>query len=174
VNKLNEFIQKVIASILKIFHKEDKTELAASLVQFVKFGLIGVTNTLISYAINVLVLKLLQPYHLSWDYVAGNVVAFVLSVLWSFYWNNKYVFVEDEGQERNKWLALLKTYIAYGFTGIILTNILSYVWIDILGISKYIAPLINLIISIPLNFLINKLWAFKSKPVSDKEEKATG
>ena len=59
--------------------------------------------------------------------------------------------------------ALLKTYMAYGFTGIILNNILSFIWIDKVGISKFIAPLINLIVSVPLNFIINKLWAFKSE-----------
>ena len=135
-----------------------------SLVQFVKFGLVGVTNTAVSYVINILVLKLLQPYHLPWDYVAGNVVAFVLSVLWSFYWNNKYVFRKGEGQTRNLGKALLKTYVAYGLTGIVLANVLSWVWINVFGISKYVAPLINLVISIPLNFIVNKFWAFRTQP----------
>lgn len=167
MKKFDEVIRKIVVLLLRIIHKDDKPELVTSLVQFVKFGIVGISNTLISYGINVLVLKILQPYNLGWDYVAGNVIAFILSVLWSFYWNNKYVFTTEEGQERNKWKALLKTYISYGFTGIILTNILSYFWIDVVGISKYIAPLINLVISIPLNFIINKLWAFKTK---DKDE----
>ena len=34
----------------------------------------------------------------------------------------------------------------------------------VLGISKCVAPLINLIISIPLNFIINRYWAFKTVP----------
>lgn len=133
-----------------------------SLVQFVKFGIVGVSNTLISYVLNILVLLALSSFHVHWDYVAGNLVAFFLSVLWSFYWNNKYVFALEEGKTRSIGKALLKTYISYSITGIFLTNILSYVWIDMLNISKYIAPLINLIISVPLNFIINKFWAFKS------------
>ena len=56
----------------------------------------------------------------------------------------------------------MKTYMAYGFTGIILNNILSFIWIDKVGISKFIALLINLIVSVPLNFVINKLWTFKA------------
>ena len=62
--------------------------------------------------------------------------------------------------------ALLKTYVAYGLTGIVLANALSYVWINVFGISKYVAPLINLTISIPLNFIINKCWAFRTQPES--------
>ena len=129
--------------------------------QFIKFGIVGVSNTIISYLLNVLVLYILASFNLSWDWLAGNIVAFLLSVLWSFYWNNKYVFTLEEGKERNIGRALLKTYIAYGFTGIILTNILSFIWINCFEISKYIAPLINLVISVPLNFIINKRWAFK-------------
>ena len=44
-----------------------------------------------------------------------------------------------------------------------LSNILSYVWIRVFGISRYLAPLINLVVSIPVNFLMNKLWAFKGE-----------
>ena len=81
--------------------------------------------------------------------------------LWSFYRNNKYVFATGEGHRRSVWRTLLKTYAAYAFTGIVLSNVLSYVWINVLGISKYVAPLINLVVSIPVNYLINKNWAFK-------------
>ena len=63
---------------------------------------------------------------------------------------------------RNKWKALGRTFISYGFTGYILNSLLLFVMVDMCGISKYIAPLISLIASVPVNFLMNKLWAFKS------------
>ena len=75
--------------------------MVTSLLQFVKFGIVGVSNTIISYLLNIAVLLLLKPYNLSWDYVVGNLVAFFLSVLWSFYWNNKYVFTLENGQKRS-------------------------------------------------------------------------
>lgn len=134
-----------------------------SLVQFIKFGIVGVSNTLVSYVINILVLFAMKPMNVSWDYFAGNIVAFILSVLWSFYWNNKYVFTLEEGQSRSIGKALLKTYITYGFTGIILNNILSWIWVSVLGVSKFIAPIINLLVSVPINFFMNKLWAFKER-----------
>ncbi len=162
VSELDRKLTAFMRGALRIVRIELKEETLHALVQFVKFGVVGLTNTIISYVLNVLVLLALKPCNVSWDYVAGNVVAFVLSVLWSFYWNNKYVFSVEDGRKRNMWAALLKTYIAYGFTGIVLSNVLSYVWIHIFGISKFIAPLLNLVISIPLNFIINKLWAFKT------------
>ena len=59
--------------------------------------------------------------------------------------------------------ALFKTYVSYGFTGLILNNILSVLWVSVLHISKMLAPIINLVISIPINFFMNKLWAFGKK-----------
>ena len=163
MSELDKKLEGFIKGALGIVRIHPAEETLRSLVQFVKFGVVGLSNTAISYLLNVLVLLALRPYALPWDYVAGNVVSFVLSVLWSFYWNNKYVFTVEEGRRRNLWAALLKTYVAYGFTGIVLNNALSYVWINVVGLSKFIAPLLNLVISIPLNFIINKLWAFTTK-----------
>lgn len=155
---LQGFIKKVLVAL----HINISDEKIAGLIQFVKFGIVGISNTIISYVLNILVLFLMRPLKLSWDFIIGNIVAFVLSVLWSFYWNNRFVFSLRDGEQRKLGKALLKTYISYGFTGIILSNFLSWIWINILDISKYVAPLINLVISVPLNFVINKFWAFKA------------
>lgn len=149
--------------IVKVLHLAVLDKNWEGFMQFVKFGIIGLSNTVISYILNVAVLLILSPFSVSWDFFAGNMVGFLLSVLWSFYWNNRFVFTMQEGQRRSVWKALLKTYLAYGFTGIILNNILSWLWITKFGISKFIAPVINLIVSVPLNFIINKLWAFRAE-----------
>ena len=93
----------------------------------------------------------------------SNTIAFIISVLVSFLLNSRFVFTLEEGQSRNFWKALMKSYLSYGFTGIILNNLLAYLWVNVLGISKFIAPLISLIIAIPINFIMNKLWAFKTE-----------
>ena len=152
-----------LQEILKFLHIHLSDKMIDALLQFIKFGIVGLSNTLISYVINVIILVIMSPLNITWDFIAGNMVAFLLSVLWSFYWNNRFVFTVKEGEARSIFTALLKAYISYGFTGIILNNILSWIWIHAIGISKFIAPLINLIISVPLNFVINKFWTFKSK-----------
>lgn len=133
-----------------------------NLVQFIKFGIVGVSNTLVSYLLNLLCLFLLDKYDVAYDYVIANTVAFVLSVLWSFYWNERFVFTkQNEDYKSNKFVRLLKMYLSYGFTGIILNNVLSFLWISVLGISKVIAPLINSAIGVPINYVINKKWTFE-------------
>lgn len=121
------------------------------LKQFVKFGLVGVSNTLLSLAIYYLLVAI------GVNFIIANTVAFIISVLNAYYWNNKFVFTKSsQGHAK----ALLRTYIAYGST-FLLGTLLLFLMVNHLGISKYVAPLINLCLTIPLNFLINKLWAFK-------------
>lgn len=72
------------------------------------------------------------------------------------------VFVTSEESERVWWKALIKTYISYSFTGLFLNSILLILWVKICGMSEFVAPILNLLISVPLNFLINKFWAFKA------------
>lgn len=177
---IDKLVKAVLSPVLKLFHKDFNDQQWESVFQFVKFCLVGVTNTIISYCLNALTLLLLAPTELSNqvsigsfafspDVEIGIAVSFILSVLWSFYWNNRVVFTLKDGQKRNWFNALIKTYISYAFTGIILAAVLSWLWVDVLGINKFIAPLLNLVISVPVNFVLNKLWAFRSK--GEKQEK---
>jgi putative flippase GtrA len=75
----------------------------------------------------------------------------------------------NHARKEDRRRVLLRTYACYGFTGIILNNILSTLWIKGLGISKYISPLLNLFITIPVNYLTNKYWAYAKKDDSDNE-----
>lgn len=153
----------VLKNLLKLVHKELTDDIFDMAMQFVKFGIVGLSNTIISYVIYVGGLIFLQYFGIfsKVDYLVAQVVAFILSVLWSFYWNNKMVFVLEKGKERSLWKALVKTYISYSFTGLFLNSILLVFWVQICNISEFIAPIINLLVSVPLNFVINKFWAFK-------------
>ena len=123
--------------------------------QFIKFGIVGVSNTLISLAIYYIFVFISKDLYL-W----GQVVGWVVSVFNAFYWNNKYVFRSEKTGFRSVLNRLFKTYLTYGAT-FLLTTVLLYLEVDVWHMSEFIAPLINLLISIPLNFLLNKFWAFK-------------
>lgn len=157
---LENLLRKVIEDIFNIKCSETKWK---TILQFFKFSVIGCTNVVVSYLINVTALFLLSPLQLPYDYIAANISAFSLGVLWSYYWNNRLVFALEPGRTRSSFRTLGKVYLSYAFTGIILNNALSTVWIHGLGIPKYIAPLCNIPVSAPINFLFNKLWAFSDK-----------
>lgn len=167
--KLYGLVEKIafffLGLLFKLMRKEMTQQVRNTFSEFIKFGLVGVSNTIVSYCLYALSLQIFLKLNLfpSTDYIIANIISFILSVLWSFYWNNKYVFKLDEGEHRSIWKALLKTYVSYGFTGIILNNILLVLWVRVIGINKMLAPIINLIINIPINFFMNKLWAFGKK-----------
>ena len=131
--------------------------LAKLAAQFVKFGIVGFTNTVISYVIYASMIW----FHC--HYLIASVTSFVVSVLWSFYWNNRMVFTLNDGQERNLLKSLVKTFASYGLTGLVLANILLVVQIDFLGVNEYIAPIVNLVFTVPINFFLNRNWAFRAK-----------
>mgnify|MGYP002526699978 FL=1 len=91
----------------------------------------------------------------------ANVIAFAVSVLNAYYWSDRYVFKKGDGESRSAVKTLLKTYVAYGSTGLFLASILLWLYVDQLHISEYIAQLLVLLVTIPLNFIINKYWSFK-------------
>lgn len=170
IAKLWNWFDKIIYSIIHflietLLKKTYQEKQHAAFMQFIKFGIVGLSNTVISYVLYAVTLLLLQKKMLfpKTDYLLAQIVAFILSVLWSYYWNNKMVFVASGNEGRIWWKALLKTYISYSFTGLFLNSILLILWVKICGISELLAPLINLLISVPLNFLINKFWAFNNK-----------
>ena len=148
----------IVSRAFKLVGKELKDEQWNSLLQFVKFGLIGVSNTLISY-----IVLIVCVYVLNLHYLIGNVAGFIISVLNAFYWNNKYVFKTGEGEQRVWWQTLLKTYMSYAFSGLFLTSVLMYIWVDLLGIPVALTVFLNVLVCTPINFVINKLWAFKGK-----------
>ena len=134
----------------------------STLRQFMRFGLVGVSNTVVGYLLNIGTLFLLRPLYVSWDYIAGNLVSFVLGVLWVF--GGNYVFVFKMEKSGCSWIKLLlKTYVTYAISGIFLTNLFSLIWIHIFHLSKYVAPALNLLITVPFNFVVNKFWTFKQR-----------
>ena len=162
MEKLEKLLRYIIINMLHMKFLEEKWDF---FFQFVKFGIVGVSNTLLSYVIYTIGLLGLRELNLfeNMDYIIAQFISFTIGVMWSFFWNNKMVFTLEDGKERSIIKAFMKTYISYSFTGLFLNSIFLVLWVQILGISEFIAPFINLIISVPTNFLINKFWAFKTE-----------
>lgn len=153
----------------------------ALLAQFVRFGLVGVSNTVVSYVVYALTFGLTDNYFLA------NVFSWLLSVLHAYVWQNIFVFREDTKlQKRVWWKVLLKTYAAYAVTGLFFNNVLLWLWVDIIDVSRFctglitmlsehgivltgrefaglLGPILNMVFVIPINFAMNKFWAYRQK-----------
>jgi putative flippase GtrA len=131
------------------------------LYQFIKFGIVGVSNTLLSLAVTyatMAVFKFGFSIDTTWSLNVCTTLGYIAGVCNSYFWNKRYVF--KNAKEKNGKKAFLKTFICYGVT-YLLSMLLMDVCVVYLSIPNWIAPIPRLVITIPLNFIANKLWAFK-------------
>ena len=141
-----------------------KLKSLGSLKQLGKFSVVGVSNTVISYVVYAICV------FFGCQYVVANIIGFAAGVINSFIWNNRYVFTVKEGERRNSGAALVKTAIVNVFTGLLVANGLLVLWVEVVGLSEYIGPILNLFITFPLNFLLNKYWAYRKVTEEVTEE----
>lgn len=145
---------KKLFGALGIQNKEDFIQ---TFIQFLKFGVVGLSNTAVSMGCYYLVL-FLNP---DW-YMLGSIIGTIVSIANAFFWNDKFVFKGNQNDFLSKMKRLGKTYVSYGGTSI-MSNVMLWIEVSFFAVGKNIAPIVNLIITIPLNFIINKLWTFKVK-----------
>ncbi len=156
-------MKQIIDSVLRILGASTNGQRKELFFQFIKFCLVGISNTVISYGIEMLCYYVLFA-HLGWHertrIIIATILAFVISVANSYFWNNRYVFT-DAGRKifREHLLSFLKMASCYALTGLLLSPLLK-VWIHERGIAYWLASLLTLVVTVPLNYLLNKLWAF--------------
>jgi len=120
------------------------------MVQFIKFSCVGLFNTFLSLAIYYFCL------FIGLHYLVANTFAFLLTVLTSYFLNKKFVF-KSNANTRN---SLIKTYMVYLLTFCI-GSVLLVIMVEKIGISEFIAPFINIVVNVSINFTLIKFWAMK-------------
>ena len=145
--------------------------------QFIRFGIVGVLNTLIQYLIEQLCYYGLFR-GVSFE-EAGRVlglagedvrvftvtaIGFIVSVTHAYFWNSRFVFREKGSLRR-----YLRTVASYALTGLILSPVIKRA-LQGLGLPFWAASLLSLAVTVPLNFLLNKFWAFRRKQAEPEED----
>ena len=169
--------------------KKSENSKRAAIIQFIKFGIVGVSNTLVNYIVYLIFFSIGVPY------LIANALGFIISVLNAWFWGSRFVFKEDETkQKRVWWQVLLKTYASY-LLGFFINSFLLWVWVDVLNVGQYfgfvgdilngvtgivgmqpkeytaetlsgiVGPIINIFVVVPINFVINKFWAYRQKKI---------
>jgi putative flippase GtrA len=121
--------------------------------------MVGVANTVVSLIVYYIIISINNEW-----YIIGNLAGFLAGVSNSYFWNSRFVFLhkEDKAPIGKEPILFIKTIIAYGSTLIIGT---AFMWILIekADVSEYIAPICNVFLTTPINFLLNKLWVYRIK-----------
>lgn len=123
------------------------------MIQFIKFGIVGGINTLVSLGVYYFMLWI------GFHYLLATIAGYVISSIIGYVLNRIWVFHALDNSIRS---TTIKYYILYG-TALVLNMILNAFWINIMHVSKYTAPFLTLCFTVPFNFLCNKYWVFREK-----------
>ncbi|WP_129312143.1 GtrA family protein [Streptomyces sp. L2] len=111
--------------------------------QILTFGVVGAVNTATYY--------LLYLLFLTWlPYLAAHTLAFVLSMVGSFFLNARFTY-----RTRPTWRKFL-LFPLTNVTNFVITTATVYVMVDLLRTSSRFAPLLASAAAIPVTFLVSR------------------
>jgi putative flippase GtrA len=120
-------------------------------LQFVKFGVVGVSNTLIAFAVYTLLLKVFGVW-----YVAASGLGFAVGAVNGFLWNRAWTFRGHVGDA----LTPVRWFVVQS-CGLLLDLGLVYVCVDGVGLGKLVGQAVTTVVVTVLTFFANRAWTFR-------------
>ncbi len=164
--------------------------------QFVKFGIVGASGVLVNLAVAIVLHKLnggtvnarraLLPLPLGYNVRYVHLVwigSFLVANLWNFQLNRGWTF---RARLHGSWWRQFWPFLAVGsvaaFVGIFVITVLTHpesalqlpdpYFTEQVGLRSryYWAQLITIVLTMPINFIVNKLWTFRAVRHHAREE----
>ena len=120
------------------------------IVRFIKFGMVGVLNTLVNWVI----FFILETYGVY--YILANIIAYSLSTIHSYLWNTLWVFKYKDKVSTDTTFK----FILLNIIGLCLNTAILYILVDLCNLNKFIGLVITTAIVMIINYVVNKLWVF--------------
>lgn len=138
-----------------------KNEKSGGIIQFIKFALVGVTNTVVDW----IVFYLLVNSMLSNQHSLAKAISFVIAVLNSYLWNTVWTFKKEYQTVDTPKAAVFTKFVVVSVIGwgvnVYVFNLAS-TQLTLQIINKDLLPLVLASGSaIIVNFFGNKLWTYK-------------
>jgi putative flippase GtrA len=121
------------------------------IVQLAKFGLVGVSNTLITLLVYTLLVKALGVW-----YVEASALGFMVGAVNGFLWNRAWTFRGHVGDA----LTPVRWFVVQG-CGLLVNSGLVFVFVDGAGLGKLLGQALTIVIVTVLTFAINRSWTFR-------------
>ncbi|MGA9874580.1 MAG: GtrA family protein [Solirubrobacteraceae bacterium] len=119
--------------------------------QFVKFGIVGVSNTLIAFAVYALLWKAFGVW-----YVAASGIGFLIGAVNGFVWNRAWTFRGHVGDA----LTPVRWFVVQS-AGLCVNLGLVYLLVDGAGLGKLEGQAVTTVIVTVLTFFANRAWTFR-------------
>lgn len=130
--------------------KNGKIEtLKSHILPMIKFGIVGVSNTIIDFVVFYLLSFVILEY-------LAKGISFALSVINSFIWNRWWTF-----QKKGKATKIeMAKFLAVNLLTLCINLVFYWIWRDLLGLGKIwsfilTAPFVTL-----TNYILNRFWVF--------------
>lgn len=120
--------------------------------QFVKFGLVGVSNTLITAGVIALLLKVFLLSDLQ-----ANLVGYAAGLVNSFVWNRRWTF-RSKSKIKD---TVLKFMLIFVVSYVVQWGVVSLL-LRISNVEPYVCHLLGMVVYTVFNFLLNKFYTFKN------------
>lgn len=124
------------------------------LAQFMKFGLVGISNTLITFAVYTVLLKVFGLW-----YVASSGIGFAVGAVNGFLWNRAWTFKGHVGDA----LTPVRWFVVQG-CGLLVNLGLVYLFVDGAGMDELVGQGSTTVIVTVLTFFANRSWTFRMSP----------
>jgi putative flippase GtrA len=123
-------------------------------VQFVKFGIVGVSNTLLTFAVYTLLLKVFGVW-----YLLASAIGFIVGATNGFLLNRRWTFSDHVGDS----LTPLRWAIVQG-CGLGINEGMLYVFVGAAGLDKLVSQACATVIVTVTTFFANRAWTFRMHP----------
>jgi putative flippase GtrA len=120
-------------------------------LQFAKFGVVGVSNTLIFFLVYTLLWKVFGVW-----YVAASGIGFAVGAVNGFLWNRAWTFRGHVGDA----LTPVRWFVVQS-SGLLINLGLVYLFVDGVGLGKLEGQAVTIAIVTVVTFLVNRAWTFK-------------
>jgi putative flippase GtrA len=124
------------------------------LVQFVKFGIVGVSNTLLTFAVYTLLLKVFGVW-----YLAASAIGFLVGAVNGFLLNRRWTFRGHVGDALTpvRWMVVQSC-------GLALNEGLLYLLVSHAHVDKLLGQAFAIAVVTVLTFFANRAWTFRMHP----------
>jgi putative flippase GtrA len=135
---------------------------ASVLIQFVKFGIVGISNTLLTFIVYTILLKGFGVF-----YLVASAIGFIVGATNGFLLNRRWTFREHVGDAFTpvRW-AIVQS------CGLAINEVLLYLLVHDAHVDKLLAQALATVVVTVTTFIANRAWTFKMHhpvPVSDGE-----
>lgn len=122
--------------------------------EVISYLIFGILTTLVNIVVYTICDDVLQI-----QYLISNAISWIVSVLFAYFTNRKYVFESHNSSIINELVKFIGARVSTG----IMDMLLMWLFVDVLSVQSMISKIIVNVVVVILNYLFSKLFVFQEE-----------